>query len=106
MRSVKPHEVEVKELTSVIEARRTRPEEAANERARFDQSSAQAGCFRSTSAILRLVGWSSWRYAMEAMTRCPVKFHANEADGIAAKQRRLSEMGSHFRGIGRILQGR
>ena len=46
LRSAKPHEVEVKELTSVIEARRTRPKEAANERARFDQSSAQAGCFR------------------------------------------------------------
>ncbi len=40
------------------------------------------------------------------MTRCPVEFHANAADGIAAKRRRLSDTGSNFRGIGRILQGR
>jgi len=40
------------------------------------------------------------------MTRCPVEFHANVADGIAAKRRRLSDTGSNFRGIGRILQGR
>lgn len=78
----------MKELTTVIESQRTRAEDTANGQARFDHSSTQAGCFRRTSAILCLVGSSSWRYAIEAMTRCPVKFHANAGDGTAAKQRR------------------